>query len=99
MREGREGGGCGCVEDVVEGGCVGEGGGGVGVGVRTLSIVLSTWRLAVAKQSGRGPPSRQMFPSTSNRMLSLKPRGLVACSEKYLQQQQQHSQQPSQQRF
>lgn len=36
------------------------------------------------KQSGRGPSSRQILASTSYRTWSLKPKGVVACNEKYL---------------
>lgn len=40
----------------------------------------------LAKQLGSGPSSLQIFPSTSNRVLSSNPRGCEAWREKYLQQ-------------
>ena len=38
----------------------------------------------MVKHSGSGPSTLQMFSSTSKRIFSSKPRGWVACSEKYL---------------
>lgn len=47
-------------------------------------MVVQAWRSGVVKQSGRGPPSRQIFDSISIRTESPKPNGFVAWSEKYL---------------
>ena len=52
---------------------------------RTLLRVFSTISLAAVKQSGLGPVSRQMLLSTWKRTVSGKPRGQLACREKYLQ--------------
>lgn len=51
----------------------------------TFSMVVQACLSGVVKQSGSGPPSRQMFDSISIRTESPKPRGLVAWSEKYLE--------------
>ena len=51
----------------------------------TFSKVWRTMSLGLEKQSGSGPFSWQMFPSTSKRILSSKPNGVVACREKNLQ--------------
>lgn len=50
----------------------------------TFSMVVQACLSGVVKQSGSGPPSRQIFDSISMRTVSPKPRGLVAWSEKYL---------------
>lgn len=50
----------------------------------TFSMVVQACLSGVVKQSGSGPPSRQIFDSISIRTVSPKPRGLVAWSEKYL---------------
>ena len=50
----------------------------------TLSIVCNIMALGFAKQSGSGPSSLHILPSTSNLTESGKPRGLAACKEKYL---------------
>lgn len=47
-------------------------------------MVVQACLSGVVKQSGSGPPSRQIFDSISIRTVSPKPRGLVAWSEKYL---------------
>lgn len=44
----------------------------------TFSIVVHACRKGVVKQSGRGPPSRQILDSISIRTESSKPRGFVA---------------------
>ena len=54
----------------------------------TFSMVVQACLSGVVKQSGSGPPSRQMFDSISIRTESPKPRGLVAWSEKYLKRKQ-----------
>lgn len=56
----------------------------------TLLRKLYTILLGLSKQSGCVPssPSRQMFCSTRKRILSLNPRGIVACKLKYLQKKQ-----------
>jgi len=51
-------------------------------------MVVQACLSGVVKQSGSGPPSRQIFDSISIRTESPKPRGLVAWSEKYLQRKQ-----------
>lgn len=51
----------------------------------TFSMVVQACLSGVVKQSGSGPPSRQILDSISIRTVSPKPRGLVACSEKYLE--------------
>lgn len=51
----------------------------------TFSMVVQACLSGVVKQSGSGPPSRQIFDSISIRTESPKPRGLVAWSEKYLE--------------
>lgn len=51
----------------------------------TFSMVVQACLSGVVKQSGSGPPSRQIFDSISIRTVSPKPRGLVAWSEKYLE--------------
>lgn len=48
-------------------------------------MVVQACLSGVVKQSGSGPPSRQILDSISIRTESPKPRGLVAWSEKYLQ--------------
>lgn len=47
-------------------------------------MVVQACLSGVVKQSGSGPPSRQIFDSISIRTVSPKPRGLVAWREKYL---------------
>lgn len=48
-------------------------------------MVVQACLSGVVKQSGSGPPSRQIFDSISIRTESPKPSGLVAWSEKYLE--------------
>lgn len=47
-------------------------------------MVVQACLSGVLKQSGRGPPSRQILDSISIRTESPKPNGFVAWSEKYL---------------
>lgn len=58
----------------------------------TFSMVVQACLSGVVKQSGRGPPSRQIFDSISIRTESPKPRGFVAWSEKYLERKQSNKQ-------
>lgn len=51
----------------------------------TSSRRQRTCSMGFVKHSGRGPPSRQILFSISILVTSSKPRGTVACMEKYLQ--------------
>ena len=51
----------------------------------TSSRRQRTCSMGFVKHSGRGPPSRQIQFSISILVTSSKPRGTVACMEKYLQ--------------